>query len=107
MSHGLAISGRKQSVSSFFHSTSMRLAVIAAIALVAGVADGVEDQFAFRDFVDLVLMQELSEIEAERRFAKRRRQRLKGIMRIDEMLRLHRHLGAFGVRFIAGGVRSR
>jgi hypothetical protein len=38
MSHGLAISGRKQSVSSFFHSTSMRLAVIAAIALVAGVA---------------------------------------------------------------------
>jgi hypothetical protein len=38
MSHGLAIGSRKQSVSSFFHSTSRRLAVIAAIALVAGVA---------------------------------------------------------------------
>ena len=38
MSHGLAISGRKQSVSSFFHSTSTRLAAIAAMALVASVA---------------------------------------------------------------------
>jgi hypothetical protein len=38
MSHGLATSSRKQSVNSFFHSTSMRLAVIAAIALVAGAA---------------------------------------------------------------------
>src|SRR5271168_2563455 len=38
MSHGLAISCRKQSVSGFFLSTSRRLVMIAAIALVASVA---------------------------------------------------------------------
>jgi hypothetical protein len=76
-------------------------------ALIARIADGVEDQFAVRDFVDFVLMQELIEIETEWRLAERFRKRLKRKMRVDEVLRLHRHLGAFGVRFIAGGVRSR
>src|ERR1700723_844815 len=38
MSHGLAISYRKQSYNSFVFSTSTRLVIIAAIALVASVA---------------------------------------------------------------------
>jgi hypothetical protein len=38
MSHGLAISCRKQSVSDFFLPTSRRLVIIAAIALVASIA---------------------------------------------------------------------